>query len=184
MIIISNKWTNSYLKNLGAVCFIITNEPRSEKTGLRGFLRSPTQPGLHNYWTCLETCSFWLRKKRYCTIQGAKRKTLISIVVTAKLISVFLFVYAKSQFSHDATQIEIRKFIFRIVFMLWILFTPDSRQSQTIFYLQVNRSQLPNKAFSIAKATIVERKIDIFDCHYVDFGNRKRSFLQSETKTC
>ena len=35
----------------------------------------------------------------------AKTKALISFVVTAKLICVFVFAYAKSQFSHDATQI-------------------------------------------------------------------------------
>ena len=31
----------------------------------------------------------------------AKTKTLISFVVTAKLICVFVFAYAKSRFSHD-----------------------------------------------------------------------------------
>ena len=36
----------------------------------------------------------------------AKTKTLISFVVTAKLICVFVFAYAKSRFSHDAAQIN------------------------------------------------------------------------------
>ena len=31
---------------------------------------------------------------------------------------------------------------------------------------------MPNKAFSIAKMTITERKLDIFDCHSIDIGNR------------
>ena len=41
--------------------------------------------------------------------------------------------------------------------------TPDRRQSRTIFYLQVNRSRLLNKACSIAKTTIAVRKLDVFD---------------------
>ena len=35
----------------------------------------------------------------------AKTKALISFAVTAKLICVFLFAYAKSRFSHDEAQI-------------------------------------------------------------------------------
>ena len=34
----------------------------------------------------------------------ARTKALISFTVTAKLICVFVFVYAKSRFSHDAAQ--------------------------------------------------------------------------------
>ena len=40
-------------------------------------------------------------KKRDCTIRVAKTKALISFAVTAKLICVFVFAYAKSRFSHD-----------------------------------------------------------------------------------
>ena len=36
-----------------------------------------------------------------CTIHEAKTKALISFGVTAKLICVFVFAYAKSRFSHD-----------------------------------------------------------------------------------
>ena len=36
-----------------------------------------------------------------CTIYVAKTKALISFAVTTKLICVFVFTYAKSQFSHD-----------------------------------------------------------------------------------
>ena len=39
-----------------------------------------------------------------CTIYVAKIKALISFAVTAKLICVFVFAYAKSRFSHDAAQ--------------------------------------------------------------------------------
>ena len=35
----------------------------------------------------------------------AKTKALISFAVTAKLICVFVFVYAKSRFSHDAAHL-------------------------------------------------------------------------------
>ena len=41
-----------------------------------------------------------LRKWRNCTSYAAKTKALISFVVTAKLICVFVFAYAKDQFSH------------------------------------------------------------------------------------
>ena len=46
------------------------------------------------------------RKYRVCTIYVAKTKALISFGVTAKLICVFVFAYAKSWFSHDAAQIN------------------------------------------------------------------------------
>ena len=39
-----------------------------------------------------------------------KTKALISFVVTAKLICVFVFTYAKSRFSHDAALILINKY--------------------------------------------------------------------------
>ena len=45
-----------------------------------------------------------LRKKRDCTIRVAKTKKLVSFVVTAKLICVFVFAYAKIRFSHVASQ--------------------------------------------------------------------------------
>ena len=40
-----------------------------------------------------------------CTIYVAKTKALISFAVTAKLICVFVFAYAKRWFSHDAAQL-------------------------------------------------------------------------------
>ena len=44
---------------------------------------------------------------RDCTINVAKTKALIRFAVTAKLICVFVFVYAKRWFSHDAAQMVI-----------------------------------------------------------------------------
>ena len=41
-----------------------------------------------------------------CTFRIAKTKALISFAVTAKLICVFVFAYAKSRFSHDAAHIS------------------------------------------------------------------------------
>ena len=46
--------------------------------------------------------NFGFRKNRDCTICVAKTKALISFAVTAKLICIFVFTYAKSRFSHDA----------------------------------------------------------------------------------
>ena len=40
-----------------------------------------------------------------CTIRIAKTKALISLAVTAKLICVFVFAYAKSPFSHDGAHV-------------------------------------------------------------------------------
>ena len=48
------------------------------------------------------------RKKGDCTIYVAKTKALISFAVTAKLICVFVFAYAKCWFSYDAAHIELQ----------------------------------------------------------------------------
>ena len=45
-----------------------------------------------------------------CTMRVAKTKTLISFAVTAKLICVFVFAYAKSRFSHDEAHMKIKSF--------------------------------------------------------------------------
>ena len=49
----------------------------------------------------------------------AKTKALISFAVTAKLICVFVFAYAKSRFSHDAAHIITSNFgslfVYRII---------------------------------------------------------------------
>ena len=42
----------------------------------------------------------------------AKTKALISFAVTAKLICVFVFVYAKNRFSHDAAQIQWKRLLY------------------------------------------------------------------------
>ena len=89
------------LQRLARVLHLIY-EPRSEKTGPRGFPTGPTQTGQYNYRRCLEILNFGFRKKRDCTIRVAKTKALISFAVTAKLICVFVFAYAKIRFSHDA----------------------------------------------------------------------------------
>ena len=81
-------------------------EPRRQKTGLRGFRPGPTQTGLYSCWRWLETWNFGSRKQRYCTIQVAKTKALISFAVTAKLICVFVFAYAKIRFSHVAAHMS------------------------------------------------------------------------------
>ena len=81
-------------------------EPRCEKTGLRGFRPGPTQTGLYSYRRWLKAWNFGFRKWRDCTIRVAKTKALISFAVTAKLICVFVFEYAKSRFSRDAAQMN------------------------------------------------------------------------------
>ena len=69
--------------------------------GVSDQVTGPTQTGLYSHRRWLETRNFVFRKKRDCTIRVAKTKALISFAVTAKLICVFVFAYAKSRFSHD-----------------------------------------------------------------------------------
>ena len=84
---------------------VVIFEPRCKKTGLRGFRPGPTQTGLHSHRRWLEARNFVFRKKRDFTICVAKTKALISFAVTAKLICVFVFAYAKNRFSHDGAHI-------------------------------------------------------------------------------
>ena len=78
-----------------------------EKTGLRGFRPGRTQTGLGSHGKWLEACNFRSWKNRDCTISVATTKALIGFAVTAKLICVFVFAYAKSWFSHDAAHISV-----------------------------------------------------------------------------
>ena len=64
-----------------------------------GFWPGLTQTRLYSHWRWLEAWNFVCRKKRYCNIQVAKTQTQISFAVTAKLICVFVFTYAKRWFS-------------------------------------------------------------------------------------
>ena len=82
-------------------------EPLREKTGLRGFRPGPTQTRLYNHTRWLEARNFVFRKTGDCTIYIAKTKALTSFAVTAKLICVFVFAYAKSRFSHDAAHMTL-----------------------------------------------------------------------------
>ena len=68
-----------------------------------GVLTSPTQTRLYSHRSWLEASNDGFSKKRNHTIYVAKIKVLISCMVTAQLICTFVFTYAKSRFSHDAT---------------------------------------------------------------------------------
>ena len=50
---------------------------------------------------------FGFRKQMDCTIYVAKTKALISCAVTPQLICIFVFAFAKSQFSHNEAHIII-----------------------------------------------------------------------------
>ena len=54
----------------------------------------------HRRW--LEASHNGFKKVRNCAISVVKTKVLISCAVTAQLICVFVFAYAKSRFSDDA----------------------------------------------------------------------------------
>ena len=83
------------------------NEPRRQKTGLRGFRPGPTQIRLRRLRKWLEAWNFVFRKERDCTICVVKTKALISFTVTTKLICVFVFAFAKIRFSHVAAQMSL-----------------------------------------------------------------------------
>ena len=65
-----------------------------------------TQIRLYTHRSRLEARN-GLKKKSKCTIRVAKTKTLISFVITAKLICVFVFAYADCWFSHEAALLMI-----------------------------------------------------------------------------
>ena len=65
--------------------------------------------------SCTVTGAGWkleisdFKKKRNYTICVAKTKALISFVVTAKLICVFVLAYAGCRFSHEAAHLYLRE---------------------------------------------------------------------------
>ena len=73
-----------------------------------------------------------------CTIRMAKTKALISFAVTAKLICVFVFVYAKIRFSHDIIirnfGTGLRKFSFAGL-SLGLRYTFDKEIFSFLFYI-------------------------------------------------
>ena len=51
-----------------------------------------------------------------------KTKALISFAVTAKLVCVFVFVYAKSRFSHDEAHLVVTFFLFfKFIFFCFVV---------------------------------------------------------------
>ena len=78
------------------------------KTNVLGFsTRSDINPGLCSHRRWLETWNLGFWKMRDCTIHVAKTKALIRFAVTAKLICVFVFAFAKRLFSYDAAKMEL-----------------------------------------------------------------------------
>ena len=57
------------------------------------------------FWKLRFTSEIFPGPAQTSTIYVAKTKALISFLVTAKLMCVFVFAYAKCWFSHDAAQI-------------------------------------------------------------------------------
>ena len=107
-------WT--FVKKVDSyIIWATTSENRSS-----GFpTRSDTNRAAYSHRRWLETWNFGFRKQRDCTIQVAKTKALISFAVTAKLICVFVFAYAKIRFSHVAAHI-------------WCSFVPNFSTQQSL----------------------------------------------------
>ena len=74
------------------------NECRHEKTCLPGFQPGLTKTGLYSHRRRLQVCKFGFKKKRDSTSYEAKTKALISCVVTAQLICIFVFTFKKAGF--------------------------------------------------------------------------------------
>ena len=77
-----------------------------------------------------------------CTICVAKTKVLISFAVTAKLICVFVFAFAKIRFSHDAAHLHPSTFNFRgnmsnFSFLFWFLIYSERQKSCTIYIFAI-----------------------------------------------
>ena len=70
-----------------------------------GFRPGPTRTGLYSHRRWLEAASLKLESRGIPLSIVAKAKTLISCAVMAQLICVFVFAYAKRQFSHDASHL-------------------------------------------------------------------------------
>ena len=83
-----------------------------------GFWSGLTQTRRYSFWRWLEAWNFVFRKSRYCTIQLAKTKTLISFADTAKLICIFVFAYADCWFSHDAAQMCLLGYVRWVIIIL------------------------------------------------------------------
>ena len=78
---------------------LLINEPRCEKTGLQGFRPGTTQTGLYSY-----SLKFRIYEVEGLYYPCNENKGADQLRVTAQLICVLVFAYAKSWFSHDAAQ--------------------------------------------------------------------------------
>ena len=81
-------------------------EPSCDITNILGFRPGPTQTRLYSYRSRLKAGNFRFKNKKDCTSPVAKTKALTGFAVTAKLICVFVFAYAKCWYSHEAAQME------------------------------------------------------------------------------
>ena len=69
------------LQLVGRWVSYVSFEPRSEKTGVRGFRPGQTQTGMYNHRRRPEARNLGSRKQRDCTIRVAKTKAPISFAV-------------------------------------------------------------------------------------------------------
>ena len=120
----------------------------TSETGLRGFRPGSTQTGLDNHKRKLGTRNSGFRKKRDCTIRVAKTKTLISFAVTAKLICVFVFAYAKIRFSHVAAHMYVPLLVAYILYMVGL----NHQQCKTILTERFRLS--PSSVYKVKKIKI------------------------------
>ena len=70
-----------------------------------GFRPGPTQTRLYNHRRWQKVAISDIDRRGIVLSVWRKQRLLISFAVTAKLICIFVFAYAKSQFSHDVVHI-------------------------------------------------------------------------------
>ena len=129
------RWWGFYSRNRGITNALFSSKwAASWKNQQCGFWPGLTQTRLYSYWRWLEAWNFVFRKKRYCTIQVAKTKALISFCV-------FVFAYADCWFFHDAAQM----FSLLLKYLMFILIW----NQQTVMCMTLGEGRLKEYRSSI-----------------------------------
>ena len=148
----------SIIKGIKDLTDSIKYESRTEKTGLRGFRPCPTQTGLCSHRRWLEAWNFGFRKKRDCTIRVAKTKALISFAVTAKLICVFVFAYAKSRFSQNEAHMILSLQLFGFMHLMLASLISAALKPQRKRQHEFFRDQCLCKPYDYPMGSVIKRK--------------------------
>ena len=92
---------------------------------------------------------FWIYIEEELHYPCVENKGVISFAVTAKLICVFVFTYAKCQFSHDAAQMILVSSVVPIVasYRKLVAVARNRRQSIETFHYRLSELRYGSKCF-------------------------------------